>query len=96
MQIQAVAAHTRLALATVAFSNTGKDEDHASLNEENAALWLKNGQDHLRSNADAACDPIAVDTVNLALLRHRILTLARWLDEAEEEYIRLDAALYSM
>ncbi|ABA49175.1 hypothetical protein [Burkholderia pseudomallei] len=96
MQIQAVAAHTRLALATVAFSNTGKDENHATLNEENAARWLKNGLDHLRSNAAAAHDPVAIDTVNLASLRHRILTLARLLDEAEEEYSRLDAALYAM
>ncbi|WP_175843466.1 hypothetical protein [Burkholderia contaminans] len=95
MQIQAVAAHTRLALATVAFSNTGKDEGHATLNEENAACWLKNGQDYLRSNPEAALDPIAVDTVNLALLRLRILTLARMLDEAEDAFSRLDAALYA-
>ncbi|WP_081065307.1 hypothetical protein [Burkholderia vietnamiensis] len=95
MQIQAVSAHTRLALAALAFSNTGRDENHATLNEENAARWLKNGQDHLLNNEDAAVDPIAVDTVNLASLRLRILTLARMLDEAEDEFSRLDAALYA-
>lgn len=89
------AAHIRLALATVAFSNTGRDEDHSTLNEQNAAQWARNGREYLRRAPEASIDPCAIGAANLSRLRYRILALARMLDEAEEQYTRLDAALYA-